>query len=124
MRSGDGELLQAIVRRFTGDDYIVHVAFAESRTANANEPRLLLQFTDGLAANISHTGAQSADQLMDHSGESATIGNPSLDAFRYQLRQAVLCFTLAVFVGGHHPGGSIAFTLRIPFAGPCCHRGE
>src|SRR5947199_2044951 len=39
-------LLQSVIRRFAGNDHVMHVALAQSRAADADEPRLLLQLRD------------------------------------------------------------------------------
>src|SRR5271169_3500210 len=46
-------LLDTIVGGLAGDHHIVDVAFAQASTADAHEPRLLLQLSDGGAADIS-----------------------------------------------------------------------
>ena len=40
------------------------------------------------AAAVAHAGAQAADQLMDHRGDAAFVGDAPFDAFRHQLLAA------------------------------------
>src|SRR5947209_6861642 len=47
-------LFQSVVGRFPGDDYIMDVAFAQPRSADANETRLLLKLRNGARAAVSH----------------------------------------------------------------------
>jgi len=54
-------LLQSVVRRFLGDNHIVDVAFAQAGGAHPEELGFLVEFRDGRAAAVAHTGAQAAD---------------------------------------------------------------
>src|SRR5258708_33815984 len=54
LRTPSPSLLDGIVRGLSGDHYVVHVAFAETGAADANEARLLQQLRDRAAAAISH----------------------------------------------------------------------
>src|SRR5262245_14699913 len=57
-------LFHAIVRRFLGNNDVVHVALSKSRRCHANEAALFLEFFQRARANITHSAAQSANQLV------------------------------------------------------------
>ncbi len=54
-------ILGPIVRRFLGHEYVVNMAFAHPRIADAYEFRALAQFSQISRTDIAHTGLESAD---------------------------------------------------------------
>src|ERR1044071_1887208 len=86
LSSRASSLFRSIIRRLFGDENVVHVAFAESGHRDAHEARHGFHFADGAAAEITHAGAQAADQLMDVERERSLIRNAPLDAFGDELR--------------------------------------
>src|SRR6185437_588237 len=75
-------LFNLIVRRFTGDDHIMHVALAQPSAADANKPCLLLQVRNGVGAAVAHPGTQSANQLINHGRQRTPIRHAALNPFR------------------------------------------
>src|SRR3954464_1298151 len=61
------------------------MALAEARGGDANELRVALQFRNAAASAVAHASPQAADELMDHCGHAALVGNPPFDALRNQL---------------------------------------
>src|ERR1044071_5760995 len=80
------QLLKAVVRGLLRDDDVVDVRLLEAGGADADEARLLLKLFDGAAARVAHAGAQAADELSHHVGQSALVGDAPLDAFGDELR--------------------------------------
>src|SRR5438876_6904348 len=81
----DFRLLQVIVRRLAGDDDVVNVALAQAGAADADKARLLLQFGNAGAADVTHPRAQAADELLRHHRKRTAIGNPTFNSFRNKL---------------------------------------
>ena len=115
-----------IVRSFAGDDDVVDVAFAQSGVRDAHEAGLGLQIFDGSAAEVAHSGAESADELVDHGFERSAVRYASFDAFGDELGEAVA----ALFPcgnGGPVAGGKfldVGFTLEVAFAAALGHGAE
>src|SRR5262249_53538955 len=84
-----GGLFDAVVRRFFGDDDVVHVAFAHARGGGAKELGVALQGGGVPAPAVAHAGAQAADELMDHRGDAALVRDAPLDALGDQLVRGV-----------------------------------
>src|SRR5215470_842925 len=82
-------LFESIIRRFTCDDHVMHVALTQARAADADETRFLLQLKDAVRAAIAHTGAQTTDELVDHLRQRASIRHTPFDSFRHQLAHAI-----------------------------------
>src|SRR5512145_96285 len=77
--------IHAIVRRFLGNDDVVHMAFAESRDRLADERGILLQLGNRLAPAIAHPGLQSSDELINDRGQRSLVRHAAFDAFRHEL---------------------------------------
>src|SRR5438552_11379836 len=80
------ELFKSIVGGFLGDDNVVDVALTQSRRRDAHKASFALQFVDGPAPAVAHSGAQAPDQLGDHVGERALVGDAAFDALGDQFR--------------------------------------
>src|SRR5689334_14173998 len=85
-----GGLFEAIVRSFLGDNDVVDVTLAESRSADADESRLALQVFNRRTAAIAHARSQAADQLRDHVCKNPLMGDPPFNALRDKLRSFTL----------------------------------
>ena len=57
-------LLNLIVWRFLGYDYVVNVALFKTGAGNLDKARLLPKLFDCSASDIAHSGAQPADELI------------------------------------------------------------
>src|SRR5690606_17014429 len=104
--------LDTVVRRFLGDDHVVHVALAHAGRGDPHELRVPLQGGDVGAATVAHAGPQAAHQLVDHRRDAALVGHASLDAFRHELVAAVA----AAF--------QIELVLEVAVAAAAAHRAE
>ena len=62
----EARLLDVVVGRLAGDDYVMDVTFAKASAADADKTRPLLKLRDGAAAQVAHARAQTADQLRNH----------------------------------------------------------
>src|ERR1039457_4041276 len=69
-------LLDAVVRRFLGDDHVMHVAFAQARRGDPQEARLLLQLRDVARPAVPHAAAQSAHEPKTPDGGGAPLRPP------------------------------------------------
>src|SRR5438105_13767302 len=78
-------LLHAIIRRFLGDDDVVHMALAQSSSSDANEAALLLQFLERARAYVTHPASQPADKLIGHSAQRPFVANAPFHAFTHRL---------------------------------------
>src|SRR5258708_20551748 len=78
-------LLHAIVRRFLRDDHVVHMALAQSRRGDSNEPALLAEFFQSGRSHVAHAALQSADELVRQRAQRSFVGHAPLDAFRTRL---------------------------------------
>src|SRR5579859_7121577 len=106
-------LFQPVVRRFTRDYHVVHMAFTQAGAADADEARLLLQLGNRLGAAITHAGTQSADQLKNHLRQRAAIRHAALDAFGHEFTHPIAA---AVVAHGHGVSGRILQRLRVALA--------
>src|SRR6185295_10003020 len=94
--------IHAIVRRFFGDDHIVHVAFPESGYRLTDEGGILLQVGNRLASAIAHSGFQSADELIDDCRQRSLVGHATLDAFRHELLRRTSALTVSITAASFH----------------------
>src|SRR5881628_66082 len=104
-------LLGPVVWCFFGDRDVVHVALAEAGGRDANQLRFALELRDRAAAAVAHPRAQTADELMDHGGDAAFVGDAPLNPFRHEL----LARGDAV---------EIEVVLEVPFAAAAAHRAD
>src|SRR5690625_2416668 len=74
------------------------MAFAEAGAGDADELRAVPHLLDRPVAGVTHRGAETADQLVDHIAGRAAIGDMALDAFGHELVGA-LDFLLKITVG-------------------------
>src|SRR6516162_10325207 len=115
-------LLDTVVGSFASDHYVVHMALAQPRAADAYETRVLLQLADGATAGVSHAALYSAHQLVHDHADRAAIGNAALDTFRHQLGETV---PLRTIVGGENLHGGIGIGgLEVAVAGALCHGSQ
>src|SRR4030095_6216081 len=77
--------IHAIVRRFFGNDDVVHMAFAESCDRLADERRILLELGNRLASAIAHPGLEPSDELVDDRRQGSLVRHASFDAFRHEV---------------------------------------
>src|SRR2546426_3312894 len=87
--SGRDLTLARIVRALAGDRHVVHVALAQSRTGDAQEPRLVVQLGERPRADVTHRRAQAAGELMQHGCRRALVGHLTLDAFGHQFQRVL-----------------------------------
>src|SRR5450755_264819 len=99
----------------------MHMAFAQARSTDAHETRLLLQFRDGGAADVAHAALYSADELISNHANCAAIGNSPFDAFGYELGETVSFGAILRQYLGRGVGISC---LEVAFAGTLCHGGQ
>src|ERR1017187_6004319 len=62
-------LLYPVVRRFLGDDDVMHVAFAQAGRGDPQEARLLLPLLDVVSPAVSHAAAQPPPQWIGQTGQ-------------------------------------------------------
>src|SRR5262249_40776036 len=74
-----------IVRRFFGDDDVVHVPFAVACGRDANHLGVPLQGGDVRAPAIAHAGTEAAHQLIDHRADAASMSHPSPTPLRHEI---------------------------------------
>ena len=105
-----------VVGSFLGDVDIVGMALFETCAGDADKLCFLLQLGDSGSTAVTHTGAQTAHQLVDGLADRSAIGNTTLDAFGNELLGA----GLEVTVGGAlvHAG----FEGLIYLLGPIAYR--
>src|SRR5580698_3407923 len=121
-----GRLLDVVVWRFARDDHVVDMAFAQTSAGDAHKLSLLLQVRDGSAAEITHAGAQSADELIDHGLERPAIGHATLDAFGDELGKAVLAVAFALHDAFSRGGiaRQVIAALEVTFSGALIHSSK
>src|SRR3954452_22440583 len=110
-------LLRSVIGRFFGDGDVVDVALAHAGRRDANDAGLALQFRDRAAAAVAHTGAQSANQLIDDGGGAPFVSDAPLDALGHELVRGAAAleveFILKVTVaaaaehGAHRPHAAV-----------------
>src|SRR5271157_2063897 len=116
----------AIVGRFSRNDHIVHVAFAQAGVADAHKLCLFLKIADGCAAQIAHAGAQAANQLEYHGFKRPAVWHAPLDTLRNKLGQTVLVGALALHnaLAARFRAGQIVCALEITLARTLAHGGQ
>src|SRR5580658_257399 len=119
-------LLDMVVGRLPGNDYVVHVALAQSGAGDANEVCILLQLANRPAAHVTHARSQPAHQLENHAFERPAIGHAPLDPFRHILRQPVLvgAFALHNALGALLLACHVAARLEVALARTLAHGRE
>lgn len=85
-----------VVRCFLGDLNVMRMALQQSGIGDLHELCLFVEQLDGLAAAVTHTGADTAHQLKYRIGNTALIRYTAFDTLRNQL----LCAFLEVSVLG------------------------
>lgn len=83
-----------VVRCFLGDLNVMRMALQQSGIGDLHELCLFVEQLDGLAAAVTHTGADTAHQLKYRIGNAALIRYTAFDTLRNQL----LCAFLEVSV--------------------------
>src|SRR5207302_1192942 len=71
----------AIVRRLRRDPDVVRMRLAEARAGDANEPCLRAELIDRRRADVLHSGAQAAHQLVDERTKRPLRIHVTLDSF-------------------------------------------
>ena len=96
--------LDAVVRRFLGDDHVVHVALAQARRGDAHEARAARAAPRAFGApTVAHARAQAADELVDVDRERAAVRHAALDALGHELLVVVdLALEVAVLAALRH----------------------
>src|SRR5699024_6617360 len=79
-----------IVGRFLGDVDVVGMALLEARAGDLDKLRLLVEFGDGGAAAVTHTGPDAAHQLEDGVSHGALVRHTALNALGNQLFAVLL----------------------------------
>ena len=92
-----GHILNGVIGRFLGDGYIMRMAFSHARGADSAEPGVVAERINILCSAVSHTGSETANELIDEIAQGATIGDASFDAFGDEL-SAVTDVGLAVAI--------------------------
>src|SRR6185437_7775085 len=87
-------LFQPVIWSFTRNDYVMHMALTQPCAADSDEPRLLLQFRDGLGSAIAHAGAHAAHKLIHHFRQGSTIRHASFNSFRHKFIHAIAAAVL------------------------------
>src|SRR5947209_2179226 len=82
-------LFQSVVGRLARNDYVMDVAFAQSCSADADKPRLLLKLRNGAGPAVAHAGAQSTHKLVDHGGQRAPVRHSPFYALGNQFVEAI-----------------------------------
>src|SRR5262245_26630594 len=78
-----------IVRAFTRNCHIVHMAFTQSRAGDADELSLGVELVEVFRAHIPHGRADAAGQLMQHGRGRTFVWHLTFDAFRHQLERVL-----------------------------------
>src|SRR5678816_804979 len=94
--------IRAIVRRFLGNDDVVHMAFTESRDRLADERRVLLKIGDRLAAAVAHTGLHPSDELIDDRRQWPLVRHASFNTLRNELLRSPAALTIPVAAAPFH----------------------
>src|SRR5439155_1448945 len=87
----------AIVRRLRRDPDVERMRLAEARAGDANEPCLRAELIDRRRADVLHSGAQAAHQLVDERTKRPLRIHVTLDSFGHELGE-VADLPLAVAV--------------------------
>src|SRR6056297_4053155 len=72
------------------------VGFPQAGIGNPHKLAVTLQFSNSTTTGVTHAGTQTADQLVDITGQGAAERYPPFDPFRHQLD--VLFFRLEVTI--------------------------
>src|SRR4030095_16223463 len=96
-------LFQAIVRRFSSDDYVMNVRLAETCRSDAHEATLLAQFLQRAGANVAHTAFESADQLVAQRAERAFVRDAAFHTLWHGLAALGCLLHHAVAIGAGGP---------------------
>ena len=107
-----GDSFDSVIRRFFGDDDVVHVPFAMAGGRDADQLGVALQRRNIRTAAISHPRSQTADKLVNHRRDAALVGDASLDSFGDEL------------LAGFGIGIEIEFVLEVSVAAAAAHRAE
>src|SRR6185436_6760670 len=88
-------LFDPIIGCFLRDLDVVRVALAQAGAGLADETRFDWKFGDRCRAEVSHSGAQAANELIKMSGDRAGVRHAAFDSFGNQLvgRRAFLSVT-------------------------------
>src|SRR5690606_37959728 len=110
----------AVVRCMLGDRDVVRMRLAQAGAGDAHEAGVRLHVRDRRRAAVAHGHAQPADQLVQHVGDRALLGDTALDALGDQL-VGVVDLALEVAVLGvraalHRPHRPHAPVLLEPLA--------
>ena len=84
------------------------VALTQSRRRDAHKASFALQFVDGPAPAVAHSGAQAPDQLGDHVGQRALVGDAAFDALGDQFRNLAFLRVAVSRSCGHGSNGAHA----------------
>src|ERR1700730_3023478 len=89
-------LFNLVVRRFTRDDHVVHVAFAQARDSDAHEAGAFLQLGKRRYAAVAHSAFEPPDQLVRQRSERTFVRDAAFDTLRDGLssRRAFLCIEI------------------------------
>jgi hypothetical protein len=82
-------LFDGIVRGLTGNHDIVHVALAETGSADADETSFLQQFWNRRAATVAHARLEAANHLLDDHRYGPAVGNAAFNTFRDEFGETV-----------------------------------
>src|SRR5215813_5367942 len=88
-----------VIRALARDGNVVNVAFPQPGARNPHELGLVVELCEVLGADVTHRGAQSANELVHDIGNGAFIRHLPLDALRNELER-VLDLLLKVTIGG------------------------
>ncbi len=115
-----------VVGGFAGDDDVMDVRLAEAGVGDADEAGVGLELGDGGAAEVAHTGAQAADELVDHGFKRAAVRDAAFDALGDEFGEAVLGGTFAGSEVGAlgFAGFEVVLALEVALAGALGHGGE
>src|SRR5262245_8494562 len=81
----------AVIGRFLGDRYVVHVALAHTRIRDAHELRPRPHLFDVVAAGVTHRCAQTSCELVEDRDDAALVRHAPLNAFGHQLLELRSC---------------------------------
>ena len=102
---------RCVVRRFAGNHHIVNMAFAQTGSADAYKPRLLVQLRKVRAAAVAHPRFQAAHHLIKNHRDRSSIGNAPFYSLGNQLCEAI---RIRAHVGNRR-GGFARCHLKISF---------
>src|SRR4029079_1832127 len=88
--------IHAIVRRFFGNDDVMHMAFAESCDRLADERRILLELGNRLSSAITPSGLETSHALVDDRRQGSLVRHASFDAFRHELLRRTAALAIPI----------------------------